>query len=240
MMRIFPLMMLSLGLGFLMSCGTTRPSPYGLEQQTVREQEVISQSLFDAKDRTISEEDIQRLLAGEIRLSDSLRIAVYKHAGNSTNRYYQSYWNNEDYIKSQQVFLDTLVNELSSSPKVQKVVIVPSMMVSKNPTITALRETTVRLQADLLLVFSLNSDVYYKYKAFQKNEAKAFATCETIILDTRTGVVPHSSVITREAFVKKVEEDWTQEETRKRAENTAIVAALLESGKRAAAFLSGN
>ena len=38
--------------------------------------ETITESLFDSKDRTISEADIQRLLNGDIKLPDTIRIAI--------------------------------------------------------------------------------------------------------------------------------------------------------------------
>jgi hypothetical protein len=113
-------------------------------------------------------------------------------------------------------------------------------MTNPNPNITQLRETAVRLQADVLIVYSISSDIYYKYRFFQKNQAKAFATCETILMDTRTGVMPHSSVITKEKLVVKEREELTDSETRKKAEREAIVLALIDSGKAVAEFLGGN
>lgn len=224
----------------LAGCSTTRPVNYGLEPQQTDKQEVITQSLFDSKDRTISEQDIQRLLKGKIIIPDTIRVAVYKYASTSMNRYYSYYWNDEEYLKTQQSYIDTLVEQLKTSDKVKKVIMVPSIMISKYPNITQLRESAVRLQADLLLVFSINSDIYYKYKAFKKNEAKAFATCETILMDTRTGVIPYSSVVTKENLVKKEQEDWTNEETRKRAENGAVILTLIDTGKSVAEFLDSD
>jgi PBP1b-binding outer membrane lipoprotein LpoB len=236
-MKIQKLLTLTVTALIFASCSTTRPVNYGLEQQQTDKQEVITQSLFDSQDRTISEQDIQRLLRGKIIIPDTIRIAVFKYASTSMNRYYSYNLNDEEFLKTQQSYIDTLVTQLKTSDKVKKVIMVPSIMTSKYPNITQLRESAVRLQADLLLVFSINSDIYYKYKAFQKNEAKAFATCETILMDTRTGVIPHSSVITRENLVSREQEDWTNEETRKRAENGAVILTLLETGKSVSEFL---
>ena len=197
----------------------------------------ITESLFDSKDRTISEADIQRMLDGRIRLPDTVRLAVYRFGGTSTKRYYSMQWNKEEYLKTQQSFLDTLVTELMPLPRVEDVFLVPDMLTRERPNITQLREAAVRLQADLLLVFAVHSDIYYKYKTFQKNKSKAFATCEAILLDTRTGVIPHSSVVTRDSLVVKEKEDWTNEELRKRAENAAISLSLVETGRRVADFL---
>ena len=81
-------------------------------------------------------------------------------------------------------------------------------MVGGNASITQLREAAVRLQADMLLIFSLKSDIYSKYRAFAKDEAKAFATNETLLMDIRTGVIPFSNVVTRDTLIKKGTEDF--------------------------------
>lgn len=219
------------------SCTPSRPVAQMNQQAMQTEPEVITHSLFDAEDRTISEEDIQRLLDGRIILPDTVRIAVLKYASTSMNRYYTYYRNNEEYLDIQQSYVDTIVAQLKTSGKVDEVVLVPSILTEQYPDITQLRESAVRLQADLILVFSINSDIYYEYKFFQKNEAKAFATCETIVMDTRTGVIPHSSVITRKMLVKKGKEDMSREETQKRAEKRAVNRTLLEAGHRVADFL---
>lgn len=239
-MAVYKSCMYSLFVLLLLACS----QPQRLTQAPIipqeREQEVITESLFQSKDQSISEADIQRLLNGKIRIPDTVRVAIYKYASTSVSRYYSYYWNNEEYLKSQQGFQEILVRELGKSAKVQKVILVPAIMASRNPNITQLRESAVRLQADLLFVYTVSSDIYNKHRAFQKNEAKAFATCETLLMDTRTGVIPHSSVVTREKLVKKAEEDWDNNEMGKRAENGAISLTLEESGKLAAKFLEEN
>ena len=177
-------------IGLFTNCTTTRPTTSGVTAYGVDPQEVITKSLFDSKDRTISEEDIQRLLSGEIQIPDTVRVALFKYSSTSINRYYTNWWTDEEYLKTQQSFVDTLVSQIGTSSKVKKVIPVPALMTSANPNMTQLRETAVRLQADILVVYSITSDIYYKYKVFQKNQAKAFATCETILMDTRTGVIP--------------------------------------------------
>lgn len=223
------------------SCTPTRSTHTGSATAFgVDRQEVIGRSLFDSKDRTISEDDIQRLLKGRIVIPDTVSVAVFKHSGASINRYYTNWWSDEEYLKTQQSFVDTLTSRIGLSKRVKKVIPVPAMMTSGSPTITQLRETAVRLQADVLIVYSVSSDIYYKYKVFQKNEAKAFATCETIVMDTRTGVIPYSSIVTREKLAVKDAQDLTEAETRKKAEREAILLALIETGRGIAVFLDGD
>jgi hypothetical protein len=223
----------------LISCSS--PAVYsggGAVHRSAPDPEIITTSLFDSKDKTLSEENIQRLLNGKIKLPDTIRIAVYKYGNSSGRRYYSNWWLDEEFLKVQQQYIDTLVSEIKVSNRVKKVTLMPSMMISNNPSLTELREATVRLQADMLLVFSINSDIYYKYKMFKEDEAKAFATTETILMDIRTGVIPHSSIVTREKFIKKSQADLSTDEMRKRAEIDAVVLSLIETGQRAANFLN--
>ena len=109
-------------------------------------------------------------------------------------------------------------------------------MLSNSPTITQLRETSVRLLSDLLIVYSSTSDIYYKYKAFKKDEAKAFATTEVMIMDIRTGLIPFSTTITKDYLTQSMSGELIAE-TRKRAEKEAVILTLVETGKRIDAFI---
>ena len=226
-------------LGLLTACSYQRPVTEG----TVREQqttEVIERSLFDPATGHLSEDDVQRLLNGHIVIHDSARIAVYRYGqGRKSRTYGYGYWSlEEEYLKTQQSYMDTLMSICLASPMVQETVLMPPMMVSPAPDLLELRTNAVRLQADLLLVFGLDSDIYYKYRMFAKDDAKAFATCQSLLMDVRTGVIPHSTVFTREHLTSKAASDLTLEETRKRAERAAVMSALGSTGKAITGFLS--
>lgn len=197
---------------------------------------LLTESLFDYKDRTLSEDDIRRILDGHIAIGDTVRLAIF-HTGGSMARYGAWRWNDEESLKTQQQLIDTLTWALRRSGRVQKVILLPSMVTGHKPNIHQLRESAVRLQADMLLVYSLHSDLYQKYRVFKKDEAKAFATAEAILMDIRTGVIPHTSVVTKSAQSTKIQSDFTPEELEKRALHTATLEALLETGRQAAAFL---
>jgi len=222
----------------MFSCYTGSPNGYSAYSQPNNQNDLIKKSLFNAKDRTISEEDIQRLLDGEIKLPDSARIAIYNFGTTSLNRYYAGYRYNEEFLKLKQNYIDKLTSTIDRSARVKKVVLMPNIMTDQNPTLTNLRESAVRLQADLLIIFSIKSDIYYKYKVFKKDQAKAFATLETLLFDIRTGIVPYSSIVTKEQLVSKEESDADIKETQKRAENEAILSALTASGDQLVKFLN--
>ncbi len=221
------------------ACGVNRPiNTLPTYPQQAYAGERIEKSLFNSDDRTISEEDIQRLLDGNITLPDSARVAIYNFGSTSLNKYYYNYSYNEEFLKLKQGYFENLTTSINQAGRVYKVTLMPSIMTNQNPTLTNLRESAVRLQADLLLIFSIKSDIYYKYKAFKRDQAKAFATIEIVLLDIRTGVVPYSNIVTKEELIQKENTDSNIQETQKRAENEAVLAALSESGEKLVDFLN--
>lgn len=200
--------------------------------------ETLATSLFDDKDRTISEENIQRILNGRVVLPDSLRVAIYRYSATSEAYRGSYYWRDEAYLKTQQSYIDTLSNYLNSSKSVEKVLMMPNLMTPAAISLSRLREASVRLQADAVLVFWITSNVYQKYKLFNKDEIKAFATCEVLLLDNRTGVIPFSTIVTRDKLVKKDAADASIYETQQRAEQGAILNTLNEVGKQIKVFLN--
>jgi len=99
-------------------------------------------------------------------------------------------------------------------------------MTPRQVSIPVLREAAVRLQADLLLVFRLGSDTYSQYRAFAKDKVKAYSTCEVVLLDVRTGLVPFTRVVSRERLELKQTTDLDLSETMRRAEQASAIDAL--------------
>lgn len=226
-------------LPLLCQLACTPPSHFPREQGGP----VLTESLFDYKERTLSEEDIRRILDGHIEVRDTLRLAVFNFGGamsRHNNMWGSAWrWHDEESMKSQQRLMDTLTYALTRSPRVQEVVLLPMMVTGAKPNIHQLRESAVRVQADMLLIFSLHSDIFQKYRAFKKDEAKAFATGEVVLMDIRTGVIPHTSVVTRSAHTKKVKEDYSEMDMQNRVLHEAALTTLLEAGNKVTAYLNG-
>ncbi|MEM6396458.1 MAG: hypothetical protein AAF741_08930 [Bacteroidota bacterium] len=199
---------------------------------------IITESLFYNPNQTISEADIQRLLAGKIVLPDTIDLAIYPYRLRSSRFSGYYYGTDEEELKTRQRMIDTIQQEIGSSTRIGRLISFPSLLSGSSPDIFQLREAAVRLQADMLMVYTVRSDLYYRYRTFQKNDAKAFATVEVLLLDTRTGVVPHTQIITREHYTAKADNDWSNEELRRRAENGAIMKALGEVGEGVRRFLN--
>jgi hypothetical protein len=213
-------------------CSTTYP------RRGNPSKDIITESLFNDKDRTLSEENIRTLLDGRLVLPDTLRVAVFKVGMN--NRFYSNMLytrNYESSIRGQQSLFDSLAARLKQNARVEQVHSIPTMMLSTYPNITQLREASVRLQSDILVVYSTTSDIYHHSKIIKKDEIKAFATTELFLLDVRTSLIPFSTVVTKDYLAKEIKGELNAE-TRKRAEQEATLMTLLEIGEQVKTFLS--
>jgi hypothetical protein len=142
-------------------------------------------------------------------------------------RYYgRAYWRDEDYLKLQQSQVDTLTEALMASDQLAEVTPLPSLMTPSRVSIPILREAAVRMQADLLLVYRVGSDTYSQYRTFARDKVKAYSTCEIVLLDVRTGLVPFTRVVSRERLEMKQPADLDLSETMRRAEQTSAAETL--------------
>ena len=189
----------------------------------------ITQSLFNDRLSTISEDNIQKILDGSYKLPDRLRVAIVKLESNRKRNYY---WNDEDYLKTQQSYIDLFAGQLNKSGRVTATSVIPDLLLSTSPTFTNLREAAVRMQSDIVLVYSITSDIYSKYKLFSRTDIKAFATVQLIILDVRTGLIPFSTIVTKDTVSQKRNEELDVTEARKRIQNEAILQAINDIGQK--------
>ena len=188
----------------------------------------IQVSLFDDINASISEENIQKILDGKYALPEDLRVSIVKLDG--TQKQFSQYWANEDFLKSQQAYLDLFSEKLKSSSRVKKVSIIPDILVSNAPSFTTIREAAVRMQSDIVLVYTINSDIYTAYRLFTRAEIKAFATTQIIVLDVRTGLVPFSAIVTKDYQSSKLNSEVSDTEASTRIKNQAILLTIEDIG----------
>ncbi|WP_149914512.1 hypothetical protein [Sphingobacterium cavernae] len=173
---------------------------------------------------------------GNYKLPNNLRVAFVKLESSQNERRY--YWSDEQYLKSQQQYLDLFNEKFKSSNRVKSISTIPDILISKNPTFSSIRESAVRTQSDIVVIYSINSDIYSQYKLFSKTSIKAFATIQLIILDVRTGLVPFTKIITKDFQDKKNETDLNESEATNRIKNQAVLLAIDEIGKQIIEFLN--
>ncbi len=218
------------------SCDTTSKIS-SLPNQTEKNTDtLITQSLFNDKASSISEEGIQKILDGNYKLPEKLSVAIVRIENNQQSRSY--YWNDEAYLKTQQSYLDLFGEKFKQSPGVMKVSIIPDLLISKTPSFTNIREAAVRMQANVVVIYSITSDIYSKYKLFTKPDIKAFATTQLILLDVRTGLIPFSTIVTKDVLSQKKKEELDNPEARNRIQNEAVLLTINEIGQKITDFLN--
>lgn len=224
---------------FMSSCTTSQPvvqdNSAFYRQSNFQPDPPITKSLFDDKSSTISEENIQKILDGTYALPKNLRVSLVKLESTQGLKTY--YWNDEQHLKSEQQYLDLFTSNFETSNRVKKVSNIPDLLISSNPTFTNIREAAVRTQSDIVVVYSITSDLYSKYKLFSKSEIKAFATTQLIILDVRTGLIPFSTMVTRDFQSKRTENELNDSEAANRIQNEAVLLTIEEISRRLNNFL---
>lgn len=223
----------------LTACNTTRPLSNNSGIGGLNNDTLITQSLFSDQASTISEENIQKVLDGSYRLAPQLRVAIVRlEPTPQLKRYYWNYSSDEQYLKTQQAYLDLFADKFEQSPRVTKTSIIPDLLISKTPTFTNIREAAVRMQADIVVVYTIASDIYSKYKLFSKPDIKAFATTQLIILDVRTGLIPFSAIVTKDYLSQKKKEELDNSEAAIRIQNEAVLLTINDIGQKITAFLN--
>ena len=188
--------------------------------------EPIAASLFPSDQAVLGDEAVGRILSSKLELPAKAKLALMKFPDADGSGYGRYHWRDERYLKLQQEQVDTLSKALLASDQIAEVTPLPSLMTPSRLSIPVLREAAVRMQADLLLVFRVGSDMYSQYRAFAKDKAKAYSTCELVLLDVRTGLVPFTRVVSRERLELKQAADLDLSETMRRAEQGSAAEAL--------------
>lgn len=207
------------------SCMVQKGSPSYTENTGMLKTDIenLTQSLFSDKDATITEENIQRILDGTYDLPKKLRVGIV----NLENKQYKVYyWNDEDYLSSRQKYLDTFSSYFNNHSRVESVSFVPQILLPDSPTFTAIREAAIKMQVDLVLVYSVSAGMYSNYKLFQGSTYKAFATTQVLVIDTRRGLVPFTRVVSEDVIAKKEDKDFNSEDARKRIQEEAVMKTL--------------
>lgn len=198
--------------------------------------EPIESSLFPSDQMVLSEEAVSRVLASKLELPAKAKLAIMKFPDSEGPRF-RYYWRDEHSLKLHQQQVDALSRVLLASEQVSEVVPLPSLMTPQKVSIPILREAAVRMQADLLLIFRVGTDTYSQYRAFAKDKAKAYSTCEMVLLDVRTGLVPFTRVISRERLEMKQAADLEFSETVNRAEEASGAEALKAAAEELVIFV---
>jgi len=178
------------------------------------------ESLFAGDAETLSDDAIQRILDYRYQPPALSRIALMPFG-----REVFSSWS-EELATASDAMETKVIERLRASPKVYDASYLPSILVPRNRSVPHLREAAARYQADLLLVYRSYCQSFDRYRFFSASETRAWCGVEAVLLDTRTGLVPFTTVATRTYDVVENKSDTNFRETRLRAQLDATAAAL--------------
>jgi hypothetical protein len=136
-----------------------------------------------------------------------------------------------------QALADSVARAVSQAPRVAGVSVLPVLVVGQHPSVSRLREGAARMQADVLLVYRPGCRLYYRVPFFGSTDYRAVCTLEAAVLDIRSGLIPFSTVVTREQVARRVHGEFDDSETTRRAQMEAIAQGLSEVAARFGAFL---
>ncbi len=195
------------------------------------ENDNTNKSLFAGDAAILSDMDIQRILAFEIVPQKQNRIAVMPFG--------QNFWLgwSDELSKSGAQAQNAFISKLKTSDFVHDASFLPTLLVPKEKSIPRLREAAARYQADFLLVYNSSCQSYEKYKMFAPDKSKAYCNVEALLLDTRTGIVPFTTLVSKDFTAIENAEDINFYDTIRKAELKSIESALLEIGEGVVHFL---
>ena len=229
---------------FFLNCTTMGAGGYSSYPSVyMNEEPLLAKSLFASDNAIISQAAIDTILSSRIKIPENSKVALIKFAGpteHNSSTYGYGYWRSEAYLKLQQSYVDKLTSKIEHSSKINSVSVLPSLLTPQSPTIPVLREASVRLQSPLLVIYRINSDIYEEYRVFRSNKSKAYATVEVVLLDVRTGIIPFTSIATREYQSTKTKEDTNDRDLIRRTEQEAVNRALDKVAEELIHFLNTN
>lgn len=179
---------------------------------------------------------IENLLDRQFSLPSRIVVGILHLPGPSARI---SWYASGDLSDQTQAVADSAVAVLGRAPRVERATTLPVMVVGEHYTIASLREAAARLQAHVLLVYRPSCKFYQRDPFIGAPQYRAVCTSEAVALDTRSGLLPFSTVVTREYVTQKQRGDFDESATWRRAQLQAVVFAVLEVGTRLGTFLGG-
>ncbi len=207
---------------------TSRPDNYydfvGVEQSEA--------SLFAGDAAVLSDEAIKTILDYDYTPPSLNRIALMPFGREIWSR-----WSEELALSSEEM-KSAVIDRLRSSEKVYDVSYLPSILIPEKRTVPHLREAAARYQADLMVVYRTYCRSFEQYRFFSADRSRAYCGVEAVLLDTRTGLVPFTTVASRSFDVVEDKTDTNFQETILRAQLAATSQALSDVSSEIVGFLS--
>lgn len=204
-----------------------------LVQSGFAEPAELRQSLFKEDNAVIGNAEVDRILSSKLNLPDNAKLAAVRFGQ-------LPYWWgwSEDFVRLSRDMDAQFLDVLKKANRVRAVAYLPTLVTPREMTLPHLRQAAARFQADLLLIYRTTSRTYDRQRFFAPDETRAYCTVESVLLDTRTGLVPFSSVVTETFFAKRSDKDIDFSETVAKAQQRAIAKAWLMMAQQTVDFLN--
>lgn len=124
------------------------------------------------------------------------------------------------------------------SARVGRGVPLPGLLVGPQESVSSLREAAARLQADVLLLYRPRCRMYQRQPFIGPAQYRAVCSVEAALLDTRSGLIPFATVITRQRVAQKEHGEFGSDETTRRTRLEALMDGLRDTGARVGEFLA--
>ena len=222
----FKLLFMGLSL-MLLGCASVNKDYSYMSENNYKNRMELTQSLIGPND-TLSEADVQRILSSKIVLPKNINLAVVRLLDSTSGA---------DFQTIDKEMTEEFYDKKNWGGKIQSIIPVPQVMMAKPVTMKTLRQAAVLLQADLLLILKPVSYGDVKYQFFKDNKAHAVTTLEILLLDTRTSIVPYTSLITETVELGKEGTDYNDYEMMARAKKASELKALMQVAPEIQKFL---
>lgn len=187
----------------------------------------LEQALVSASE-PLSETAVQKILASRVAMPKAINLAIVRLAESG----------GLDFQTLDEDVAEKFYGRAAWGGRVQSIIPMPQLMIPKPITLAGLRQAAVLLQADALLIIKPTSYGDYKFRMHEPNKAKAITSLEIILLDTRTSVVPYTSLITESAEILKDQGEYSNYELTERAKKMSEAKALTQVPASVLKFLS--
>ena len=224
--------------------GCSRPAMYApstlafssgarMEQFAARDAP-MAESLFKEDQAVLSNDELQKILAARVVLPEKSKLAVVRFGR-------LPYWWgwSEDFVRVNERIDADFLGKLRTSQKLNDVAYLPSLVTPNLMTLPYLRQAAARCQADLLLVYRTSTRTYTKQRWFAADQTKAYCTVEAVLLDTRTGLLPFSTVANEFYSASRSKKELDFAETVAKAQQQAIGRAWVRVAEEAVRHLDG-
>ena len=192
----------------------------------------LTESLFKEDQALLGNEDLKTILNSPVVLPADAKLAVVRFGR------MPHWWGwSEEFVRMNEQIDSSFLAKLDTSARLRDVAYLPSLVTPPQMTIPHIREAAARLQSDLVLIYRTSTHNYEKREWFKAARTRAYCTVEAVLLDTRTGVIPFSTVVNEQFTASEKRRDYGFDETVARAEQQAIGRAWQRLAAETVTFL---